>query len=128
MPAPLRQAYSRVNMSQPELNQLDVQEVIARWQRFPGDTGSTEVQVAVITKRMQFLARHMQENRKDMDAKRFMEMYVQQRVRLLKYLRRTDRPKYQEVISELSIRPHRSFDPTLPQRPKQLKVKGKKRR
>ena len=52
MPAPLVAAYSRDNMSQPQLNQLGVQAMITKWQRFPGDTGSSEVQIAVATERI----------------------------------------------------------------------------
>ena len=60
MPAPLVAAYSRDNMSQPQLNQLGVQAMITKWQRFPGDTGSSEVQIAVATERIAHKVKHLQ--------------------------------------------------------------------
>ena len=52
LPEPMWQALSRVNMSQAELNQLEVHEKIKRWQRFEGDTGSAEVVVGVLSARI----------------------------------------------------------------------------
>ena len=52
LPEPMWQALSRVNMSQGELNQLEVHEKIKRWQRFEGDTGSAEVVVGVLSARI----------------------------------------------------------------------------
>ena len=118
MPAELKQALSRANMNQPQLNQLDVQAAIARWARFPGDTGSPEVQIAVATERIRFMARHMERNRKDFMTKRRIILAVAARNRMLKYLRRDNRPRYDEVVAHFGIRPNRAFDPTLPRRPK----------
>jgi len=113
MPAGLLQAFSTANMSQSELNQLDVQRAISRWQRMPLDTGSGEVQVAILTVRIQQLAAHLQRHHKDKHSKRRLSMLVSQRNRVLKYLRRKQRERYMEVISGLNIRATKAFDPTL---------------
>ena len=104
MPAPLVAAYSRDNMSQPQLNQLGVQAMITKWQRFPGDTGSSEVQVAVATERIAHKVKHLQSHKKDHNSYRHLMMLVHQRNRMLLYLRRKDRAKYHEVIAGLGLR------------------------
>ena len=137
MPAPLVAAYSRDNMSQPQLNQLGVQAMITKWQRFPGDTGSSEVQIAVATERIAHKVKHLQNNKKDHNSNRHLMMLVHQRNRMLLYLRRKDRAKYHEVIAGLGLRPSQSFDPTLKVRhstwkkgkpPKKAKKKSNKRK
>ena len=115
MPEAMRAAFSRANMSQSELSQLEVQSVISRWQRAPRDTGSGEVQVAVFTARIQQLAEHMKRHHKDKNTKRRLIMLIAQRSKMLKYLRRKQRDRYTAVIEGLGIRPTRNFDPTLQQ-------------
>jgi len=113
MPPAMRQAFSRSNMSQAEINQLDIQEAIAKWQRFPLDTGSGEVQVAIFTKRIEQLAAHLKRQHKDKYAKRRLIMLVSQRTRMLNYLRRKQRDRYTEILTGLNIRPTRLMDPTI---------------
>ena len=117
-----------VYRSQPELNQLAIQEAIARWQRDPLDTGSSEVQVAIFTKRIEMLAAHLQRHHKDKSSKRALAILVSQRGRMLKYMRRKQRERYHAVIEGLGIRPTKQFDPTLVSHPHgtttQWKVKG----
>ena len=129
MPAALRQAYSRQNMSQPELNQLELQESIRRWQRFEGDTGSSAVQVAVFTAQIEKLARHQEMHHKDKNCKRRLQMLVHKRAKMLKYLRRTELGVYEQVIAAYKIRPNPLFDPTMPKRfpaPTNRTFKGKR--
>ena len=102
-----------VGRSRAELKQLAVQEAIAQWQRFPSDTGSGEVQVAVMTTRINNLIAHMAGHHKDMMSKRRLQMLVLQRNRMLKYLRRSKRDRYTAVLTGLGIRPSRNFDPTI---------------
>ena len=134
LPAQLRQALSRVNMSQAELNQLEVHEAIKQWQRFEGDCGSPEVVTAILTCRIGQLAKHMKEHRKDTQVKRRLVMLVHKRNRQLRYLRRKDRDAYDRVLEGLRIRPSMAFDPTLKKRPvkkltkKQLVLNRKRRR
>jgi len=113
LPETLHQAFSRVNMAKPELNKLTRQEAIARWQRFPGDTGSPEVQIAVMTEKLRVRNEHLRVMRKDMNAKRKVQNIVSARNRMLKYLRRHNFAKYQEVLEGLNIRPTRAFDISL---------------
>ena len=113
LPPVVRQAYSRDNMSQPEINKLEIQDVIREWQRDGLDTGSSEVQVAIMTKRLEHMTAHMKAHHKDKHSKRRLFMLVGQRNRLLKYLRRTDRARYNLTLERLGIRPNKSFDPTI---------------
>jgi len=117
MPPMLRQAFSRDNMNQPQLNQLEIQAAIKAWQRFPGDTGSPEVQIAVMTQKLKIMATHIEKHKKDTYTKRRLILGVHARNRMLKYLRRVDRAKFHEVLEAFAIRPNRAFDPTLPRRP-----------
>lgn len=129
LPVPLLQAYSRANMSQPELNQLNIQEAIQRWARDTGDTGSMAVQVAVATAKIERLARHQTLHRKDMNCKMRIQILVHHRMRMLKYLNRTEPEKYLEVCAAFNIRANPFFDPTLPKRfpkPTGRKWKGKR--
>ena len=109
----MRKAYSRANMSQPEVNQLELHKLMEKWKRFPDDTGSSEVQIAIFTHRIGVLSRHLQVEHKDKDALRDMQKFVRKRNRMLAYLRRRNRAKYDEVLEELGIRKTAAFDPLL---------------
>ncbi len=69
-----------------------------------GDTGSVDVQCAIITERVRNLTEHLSFNKKDTQAKRGLIFLVNQRRKLLKYLERKDASKYQELIKKLGIR------------------------
>jgi small subunit ribosomal protein S15 len=69
-----------------------------------GDTGSPEVQVAVITERINHLTEHLKVHKKDFTSRRGLLMLVGQRARLLKYLQTTDQDRYQTLIKRLGIR------------------------
>ena len=79
-------------------------ELIREFQRASSDTGSPEVQIAVLTHRISALTEHVKEHHKDHASRRGLLMQVSRRRRLLDYLRRTDPEQYQEIISRLSIR------------------------
>lgn len=68
------------------------------------DTGSAPVQVALLTDRINQLSAHLQGNKKDVSSRRGLLMMIGKRSSLLKYLHRTDRTKYQEVIQKLGLR------------------------
>lgn len=68
------------------------------------DTGSAPVQVALLTDRINQLSEHLQANKKDHASRRGLLRMIGKRSALLKYLHRTDRPKYQEVIQSLGLR------------------------
>ena len=80
------------------------QELIQQFQQHEGDTGSTEVQVAVLTHRINHLTQHLQVHRKDFHTQRGLLMLVGQRRRLLNYLTREDLEHYRTLISRLGLR------------------------
>ncbi len=69
-----------------------------------GDTGSPEVQVAILTERITNLTEHLKAHRKDFASRRGLLMMVGQRRRLLDYLRRKDAARYQKLIGRLGLR------------------------
>ncbi|OQX89880.1 MAG: 30S ribosomal protein S15 [candidate division Zixibacteria bacterium 4484_93] len=78
--------------------------LIKRFGRHKTDTGSPEVQIAVFTKRINNLARHLKEHPKDFNVKRSFYILIGKRNRMLKYLRRTNFEKYVDVAEKLKIR------------------------
>jgi small subunit ribosomal protein S15 len=79
-------------------------EIVGRYGRDATDTGSTEVQVALLTARINELTEHLREHRKDHHSRRGLLMLVGKRRRLLKYLQRTDIDRYRQLIQELGLR------------------------
>lgn len=82
----------------------DKQTIIERFAREPGDTGSPEVQVALLTQRITHLTGHLQEHKHDHHSRRGLLMLVGQRRRLLNYLRDKDIDRYRALLSELELR------------------------
>ena len=80
------------------------QELIDRFGDGPADTGKTEVQVALLTERINDLNEHLRENRKDHHSRRGLLMMVGRRRRLLNYLRDSDLERYRAVLRELGLR------------------------
>ncbi len=68
------------------------------------DTGSADVQVALLTERINLLTGHLQKNQKDHSSRRGLLMMVGQRRRLLDYLHQTDTPRYQALTKKLKLR------------------------
>jgi small subunit ribosomal protein S15 len=79
-------------------------EIIAGHQAKEGDTGSTEVQIALLTERINQLTTHMASNRKDYHTQRGLLKLVGQRRRLLAYLSREDIDRYNKLINKLGLR------------------------
>ena len=79
-------------------------EIIAEHGRGDDDTGSTEVQVALLTARINELTEHLREHTKDHHSRRGLLMLVGKRRRLLNYLQRHDLEAYRELIRELGLR------------------------
>jgi small subunit ribosomal protein S15 len=79
-------------------------DIVARHGRADGDTGSTEVQVALLTARINELTQHLREHSKDHHSRRGLLMLVGKRRRLLKYLQRADIDRYRSLIRELGLR------------------------
>ena len=80
------------------------QALIGEYQTKEGDTGSTQVQIALLTERINQLQTHLREHRKDHHCLRGLMKLVGRRRRLLRYLRREDSASYTELISRLRIR------------------------
>jgi small subunit ribosomal protein S15 len=79
-------------------------EIISKYRAREGDTGSTEVQVALITERINQLTTHMAANRHDYHTQRGLLKLVGQRRRLLAYLSREDVGRYNQLIKKLGLR------------------------
>lgn len=86
------------------ITQQRKQELIKEYAVGKDDTGSVEVQCAVLTERIQALTGHMKENHKDFQGRRGLLVMVNRRRRLLKYLQRTNNERYQKLIKSLGLR------------------------
>lgn len=80
------------------------QELIKKFATKPGDTGSPEVQVAILTERINNLTGHFKDNKKDNHSRRGLLTMVATRRKLLDYARSKDEARYAKLISELGIR------------------------
>lgn len=79
-------------------------EIIGKFTRAEGDTGSPEVQIALLSKRITHLTEHFRTHRKDFHSRRGLLKLVGRRRRLLDYLKDRDVDRYRNVIAELNIR------------------------
>ena len=79
-------------------------DLIEKYKSHKEDTGSTEVQIAVMTKKISDLTKHLKEHKKDFDSRRGLLMMVGKRRRLLNYLKKTDEAKYVQLIADLGLR------------------------
>ncbi len=79
-------------------------EVVAEYATHEGDTGSPEVQVAILTERIVNLTEHLKVHRKDFHSRRGLLIMVGQRRRLLDYLKRKEMPRYETLIKKLGLR------------------------
>jgi small subunit ribosomal protein S15 len=79
-------------------------EIVKQYATKPGDTGSPEVQVAVLSERINGLTEHFKSHVKDNHSRRGLLKMVSQRRRLLDYLKKTDKARYDTIISKLGLR------------------------
>lgn len=82
----------------------DKKKVIDSFASKKGDTGSPEVQVAILTSKIENLKAHLAEHKKDNHSRRGIMMMVAKRRKMLAYLKKKDPAKYEEVIAQLEIR------------------------
>lgn len=80
------------------------EDLIKKYQTHDNDTGSTEVQIAILTKKISDLTKHLKEHKKDFDSRRGLLMMVGKRRRLLNYLRKTEEEKYNQIIADLGLK------------------------
>jgi len=79
-------------------------QIIDQFRRVPSDTGSPEVQIALLTARINELTEHMKTHKKDHASRRGLLMLVSKRSGLLSYLKNKDRARYAAVVSKLGLR------------------------
>lgn len=80
------------------------QQILGDYRQHEGDSGSPQVQVAIMTQRINGLTDHLRSHKQDHSSRRGLLLLVSKRNRLLKYLARTDRSAYQELIGRLGLR------------------------
>ena len=83
---------------------INKQEIIAKYGRTPNDTGSPEVQIALLTARIDLLTEHLKEHKKDHHSRRGLLKMVGQRRGLLAYLKKVDIERYRSLIERLGLR------------------------
>ncbi|HEY5502559.1 MAG TPA: 30S ribosomal protein S15 [Candidatus Anoxymicrobiaceae bacterium] len=86
------------------LEKVERKQIIDEYKMHDTDTGSTEVQVALLTREISDLTEHMKEHRKDHHSRRGLLMKVGQRRRLLNYLKKEDIERYRTLIKRLGLR------------------------
>ena len=86
------------------LTNEQIQEIVTQFGKDKNDTGSSQVQVALLTTRIRSLTDHVKINKKDNHSRRGLVLLVSQRKKLLKYMRRINPDSYLNVTNELSIR------------------------
>jgi small subunit ribosomal protein S15 len=82
----------------------DKQKIIEKFKTHENDTGSAEVQVAILTKKINTLNEHLKTNKKDHHSRRGLVMMVGKRKRLLEYLKNSEVSRYKKLIKELGLR------------------------
>jgi len=94
-------------------NALAVEEAKAKYRLHENDCGSTQVQVAVLTARITYMTKHMQQNKTDYASLRGLNAMVTRRRKLLEYLLREDLDEFKRITSELGIRTSQLLKPKL---------------
>jgi small subunit ribosomal protein S15 len=79
-------------------------DLIKKYQSHKNDTGSVDVQVALLTEKIEQLAKHLKKHAKDSDSRRGLLMMVGKRRRLLNYLRKNDAKQYEKLIKDLGLK------------------------
>ena len=86
------------------LTKEEKSKIIDDFKMHEGDTGSTEVQIAILTKRINDLTEHLKNNKKDHSSRRGLFKMIRRRKGLLNYLMKNDIERYREVIEKLGLR------------------------
>lgn len=86
------------------MSAADKQKIVEEYKRGPADTGSPEVQVALLTARIQDLTQHFAAHKKDHHSRRGLVRMVNARRKLLDYLKRKDLDRYRDLIARLGLR------------------------
>ena len=86
------------------LDSAKKQEIVSKFARKEGDTGSPEVQIALLTNRITYLTEHVKTNKKDHSSRLGLLKLVGRRKHLMKYLKKKDYTRFSEIVSELGLR------------------------
>ncbi len=86
------------------LTREEKDQIVSKFARNEGDTGSAEVQVALLTARIEYLTSHMKQHKKDVHSRLGLINLVNKRTKLLKYLARVDVQRYRNVVTSLGLR------------------------
>lgn len=86
------------------LDKKTKEKVIAKFKTHPNDTGSAEVQIAILTEEIKQLTDHLKEHKKDQSSRRGLLRKVSERRRLLKYLDRENHPSYLDLVTKLKLK------------------------
>ena len=86
------------------LEREERKKIMGEFGRHEKDVGSPEIHVAILTRRIEEVAKHLESNKKDFHSRRGLVMMVGKRRRLLRYLRRKDQARYQELIDKIGLR------------------------
>ena len=85
------------------LTSQDKQKIIKKFAREKGDTGSPEVQIALLSEQINKLAKHLKDHKKDVHSRRGLLSMVAKRRRLLNYLKKKDEERYKNLTAELKL-------------------------
>ena len=83
---------------------MEKNEIIAKFATHEGDTGSPEVQIAILTSRINNLTTHLKSNKKDFHSRRGLQKMIGHRRSLLNYLQKNDIERYRAIVSKLGLR------------------------
>ncbi len=86
------------------MKRSEKKELMSSYARHKTDTGSPEVQIAIITTRIESLKKHLELHKKDNHSRRWIMLMVAKRRKLLNYLKKKDSEKYEEILSRLDLR------------------------
>ena len=86
------------------LNTEEKQAIIKEYQLEEGDTGSPEVQIAILSKRIAYLTEHLKSNKKDHSSRRGLYKMIRRRKGMLNYLRDNDIERYRAIVEKLGLR------------------------
>lgn len=86
------------------MSQIDKKAIQEQFQRHEKDTGSSDVQIAVLTRRIELLTEHMKQNKKDHSSRHGLIKMVSARRKLLDYIKGKDHERYQKLLQELNLR------------------------
>lgn len=100
----MKRAFGYQNASKPEINRQFIHQMVELFGRRNGDTGSSEVQMAVLSTRIRYLRNHLEEHPKDIATRRNLEILIHRRRKIMNYLKRTSYPRYKKTIEVLGLR------------------------